>query len=71
MTFNVSIVSQAFSVYGSILEFHCGFMDGDDDDNIVNSTLVSVLLQDGEGPIVYIHYTVYTYDYISYSSTYV
>ena len=37
----------------SALNFDCGFMDGDDDENIFNSTTVSVLLQDGENIVVH------------------
>ena len=48
VTFNTSIVSQFFPVRSDSLSFNCGFMDGNDDENIFNSTTVTVSLQDGE-----------------------
>lgn len=45
VTFNVSQVLSSFSLEG--LSFSCGFMDGDDDRDIVNSTAIVVLVQEG------------------------
>ena len=47
VVFNVSQVMQAFAIRLSVLSFNCGFMDGDDDTNIVNSSAVSVMVQEG------------------------
>jgi hypothetical protein len=46
VTFNVSTVTRSFSVGYFELGFNCGLMDGDDDSFIVNSTDVTVILQD-------------------------
>ena len=48
VTFNVSNVTSSFSVGNRELNFNCGLMDGDDDSRIVNSTAVTVTLQDGK-----------------------
>ena len=47
VTFNISTVTQSFSVGYFELGFNCGLMDGDDDSFIVNSTDITVILQDG------------------------
>ena len=46
VTFNVSQVLSSFPVEG--LSFDCGFMDGDNDRDIVNSTAILVLVQEGK-----------------------